>query len=392
MEAVAFVNLLHESLARATPGRKRQILRVSDASDYSAVAQAVRDAKKHSARLAELRPLPLARAFAYAGALPPEWVRRFGGALTIEEDVPLSVHALPSSVHALPSSVPPKSALGGSSRKPFVPSNLRLLRVPTVWKRSLGERVKIGIIDTGIDYTHPDLQGAISHGTNLIHPRTLPYDDNGHGTHVAGTIAATGRFAMTGIAPRAELLPVKAFDHNGSAYVSDIIKGIDWCVHNGVDIINMSFGMKKRSEAMLEAVVNARRAGVVIVASSGNDGQSGEIDYPARFPQTISVGALDLQGRVAAFSNRGKRIDVYAPGENILSTWPKFRYHQMNGTSMATSHVTGILALVLAERPRLTPSQLKTLVAEAQVPLRGKTKKARYPGRIDALRAFRALR
>ncbi|MCI3926817.1 S8 family peptidase [Paenibacillus sp. TRM 82003] len=357
---------------------------MTNPADYRRIAKAIQDTKSVYKRLTSVRPLPLIRAFSCRGKPSASLLRRFGGRITFEEDVPIAVHGLPTAALPYP-------AQDERTKRPFVPSGVRLLRVPAVWKRTLGARVNIGIIDTGVDYHHPDLQTVIARGINLVNPRTLPFDDNGHGTHIAGTIAATGRHAMTGIAPQAALFPVKAFDHNGSAYVSDIIKGIDWCVQNGVDIINMSFGMKKRSDAMLEAVQGASRAGVVVVASSGNDGRRGFIDYPARFPQTISVGAIDKKGAVAAFSNRGRRIDVYAPGERVVSTWPNRRYHEMNGTSMATAHVTGILALVLSARPRLSPAQLKRVIACAQVPL--KSKKARGgPGRIDAVRAFRQLR
>ncbi|WP_309122437.1 S8 family peptidase [Paenibacillus sp.] len=386
MEAVAFVKMLHQALTR--PKRResgRHILRVANAADYHRIAKTIQETKGVFRRLASVRPLPLIHAFSYNGALNPAFLRKFAGLVTIEDDVAVSVHALPA--HGAGSPVPP-----GRIKRPFVPSGIRTVRVPAVWKHSRGDRVKIGVIDTGVDYNHPDLQPALSRGINLVHPRTLPYDDNGHGTHIAGTIAAAGRFAMTGIAPHAVLLPVKAFDHEGSAYVSDIIKGIDWCVHQGVHIINMSFGMKQRSESMLEAVRNAKRSGVIIVASSGNDGRRGFIDYPARFPQTISVGAVDAKGAIAPFSNRGKRIDVFAPGEKVMSTWPKGRYHEMNGTSMATAHVTGVLALAMAARPGLTPTQAKRLIAAAQVPLKLPKKATRYPGRLDAVRAFRHLK
>jgi len=355
-------------------------LRVANAVDYQRIAKAIQQTKKTYTRLQAVRPLPLIRAFSCRGDLDPAFLRKFAGLVVAEEDSAVSVHALPSS------SAPPERA-----RRPFVPAGIRSLRVPAVWKRSLGERVRIGVIDTGVDFYHPDLQTSLSRGINLVNPRTLPFDDNGHGTHIAGTIAAAGRHAMTGIAPRAELLPVKAFDHQGSAYVSDIVKGIEWCVQQGVHIINMSFGMKQRSESMLQAVRNARRAGVIIVASAGNDGRRGFIDYPARFPQTISVGAIDASGGIASFSNRGRRIDVFAPGENVLSTWPRGRYHEMNGTSMATAHVTGVLALAMSARPGLTPPQAKRTILAGQLPLKLKRKTARVPGRLDAVRAFRHL-
>jgi subtilisin len=385
METVAFVNMLHQALSRRKGRAERQILRVGNAADYFRIAKTIQESKGAFRKLSSVRPLPLIHAFSFRGALSTSFLRRFAGCIAVEEDVAVSVHALLRQGGV-------GSAAPSRVKRPFVPSGIRTVRVPAVWKHSLGDRIKIGVIDTGVDYHHPDLQPVLSRGINLVHPRTPPFDDNGHGTHIAGTIAATGRFAMTGIAPNAVLLPVKAFDHDGSAFVSDIIKGIDWCVHQGVHIINMSFGMKQRSESMLEAVKNAKRAGVVIVASSGNDGRRGFIDYPARFPQTISVGAIDSKGCIAPFSNRGKRIDVFAPGENVLSTWPKGRYHEMNGTSMATAHVTGVLALAMAARPGMTPLQAKRLVAVAQTPLKLPKKAARYPGRLDAVRAFRQLK
>lgn len=387
MEAMVFVKMLHQALARSSSSSKRHILRVTRAEDYYKILHVMKKAKKTYRRLAFVRPLPLIHSFSCQGTFPPSFMKNFSDCIAVEADIPITVHALPASGAV---------SIGSEMRvkRPFVPPNIRKLRVPAVWKRSLGERIKIGVIDTGADYMHPDLQPVLSRGINLLNPRTLPYDDNGHGTHIAGTIAASGRQAMTGIAPKAIILPVKAFDHNGSAYVSDIIKGIDWCVHNQVHIINMSFGMKRRSQAMLDAVRNARKSGVVIVASSGNDGRS-DADYPARFKSTISVGALARNGEIASFSNRGSRIDVYAPGEKIISTWPNSRYHEMTGTSMATSHVTGILALALSVKPRLTPLQLKRLVANGQIPLAprkvAKSKKARKPGRIDAVRIFKQL-
>ena len=190
---------------------------------------------------------------------------------------------------------------------------------PLAWNRSTGHRIHIGVIDTGIDHSHPDLKSSIGRGINLIDRTQLPHDDDGHGTHIAGTIAAANQpTGMIGVAPRSMVYPVKAFDHNGSAYVSDIILGIEWCVRNGMHIINMSFGMKTRSKSLLTACINAVNAGVVIVASSGNDGKRRAIDYPARYPQTISVGATNRMRRIAPFSNRGPYIDIYAPGDGFI--------------------------------------------------------------------------
>ncbi|MDQ0174021.1 S8 family peptidase [Paenibacillus tundrae] len=307
----------------------------------------------------------------------PEELNRYGADITVEEDHSISLHA--TALHNKPTSVQ------------GVPWGVKQIRAPKVWSVSTGHRIKIGVIDTGADYQHPDLRYSLARGINLLNRSLLPHDDNGHGTHIAGTIAAANSMAgMIGVAPRSLIYPVKAFDHNGSAYVSDIVLGIDWCVRNRVDIINMSFGMKTRSKALLDVVNRAYHAGIVIVASSGNDGKRRSIDYPARYPQTISVGATDKNRRIASFSNRGAYVDVYAPGDKIVSSWVQGKHHEMSGTSMATSHVSGAIALLLAKHPGLSPSEIKTLVKRATVPLRArKTTAAKTKirgGEIDALR------
>src|SRR5690606_18357166 len=160
------------------------------------------------------------------------------------------------------------------------------------------------------------------------------------------------------VAPHALIAPVKAFDFDGSAYVSDIILAIDWCVKNNIDVINMSFGMRTKSKALWDAVMRAYNKGVIIVASSGNDGKIKTIDYPARYTHTIAVGATNSFRKIAPFSNRGSYIDIYAPGDRIVSAWLNGEYHEMSGTSMATSHVSGAIAILLERYPRLAPQQI----------------------------------
>lgn len=267
-----------------------------------------------------------------------------------------------------------------------IPWGVRRIRAPQAWSRTTGQRVKVGVIDTGVDFGHPDLRHALSRGINLLQRASLPHDDNGHGTHIAGIIsAANASRGMIGVAPRTEIHPVKAFDADGSAYVSDIILGIEWCVHHGIDIVNMSFGMPNRSEALLKAVESAHKAGVLIVASSGNDGRKGRIDYPAGFGRTVAVGALDRRGRVARFTNRSAAIDIYAPGAKVDSAWPNGRRRVMSGTSMATSHVTGAVALLLALRPGLSPGRIKDILRRSARPL-GYDKAPQGAGELDVLR------
>jgi len=271
-----------------------------------------------------------------------------------------------------------------------IPWGVRQIRAPMVWRLTTGHNIKVGVIDTGVDFSHPDLRHSISRGINLLARSMLPHDDNGHGTHIAGTIAAANQLSgMVGVAPRAIIHPVKAFDHNGSAYVSDIILGIEWCIRNRVDIINMSFGMKTRSRALLTAVQNAWRAGIIVVASSGNDAKRKAIDYPARFPQTVSVGATKRMRQIAPFSNRGSLIDIYAPGDKIVSAWLRGKYNEMSGTSMATSHVSGAIALLLAYRPGLSPAEIKEILRHSTMPLRG-AKAPKGTGEIDVPRMLAA--
>jgi subtilisin len=271
-----------------------------------------------------------------------------------------------------------------------IPWGVKQIRAPMAWRLTTGYRIKVGVIDTGVDFSHPDLRHSISRGINLLARSMLPHDDNGHGTHIAGTIAAANQLhGMVGVAPRAVIHPVKAFDHNGSAYVSDIILGIEWCIRNRMDIINMSFGMKTRSRALLAAVQNAWRAGIIIVASSGNDAKRKAIDYPARFPQTVSVGATTRMRRIAPFSNRGSLVDIYAPGDKIISAWLRGKYNEMSGTSMSTSHVTGAIALLLAYRPGLSPAEIKEILRNSMNPLRG-AKAPKRTGEIDVMRMLAA--
>ncbi|WP_258171078.1 S8 family peptidase [Paenibacillus sp. R14(2021)] len=375
MDRSAILRLLHNALSLAAPVEKRRIVRFQQQSDYERfLLEWSNFEKPDEGRFDAIRHLPSIKAFSLPvsnqllAAAPCE-------GLWIENDPHVSVHA---SVHK------------PAARERGIPWGVQEIKAPLAWSTTTGHRVKIGVIDTGVDFSHPDLKQSLGRGINLLSRGTLPHDDNGHGTHIAGTIAAANQVhGMIGVAPRATVYPVKAFDQNGSAFVSDIVLGIDWCVRNNMDIVNMSFGMKTRSKSLLTAVTNAFNAGVIIVASSGNDGKRKSIDYPARYPQTIAVGATNRVRRIAPFSNRGLHIDVYAPGDKILSSWLRGKYNEMSGTSMATSHVSGAIALLLAYRPGLTPTEIKAVVKRSMLPLRG-TKAPRLTGELDVMRMLQA--
>lgn len=367
----------------------RHIIRFSSPGLYRKFRELIQKHKAEQPLLASVKPLAMVNGFV-APLSSREPLLSLRGIAAVEEDRKLaSVHGFFSA--GAYSIVPAAAKKPGS--KPVVPWGVNRIRAPQAWNRSTGAQVKIGVIDTGIDFSHPDLQHAIGGGINLIHHHMLPIDDNGHGTHISGTIAAASQQAgIIGVAPQASIYAVKAFDHNGTSYVSDIIQGIEWCVRNRIHIINMSFGMKTHSTALEEAVRTAYRAGVVIVASSGNEGRKGFVDYPARFRHTIAVGATTKGRRVAPFCNRGKQIDIYAPGEKIVSTWVNGKYNELSGTSMATSHVSGVIALLLAIKPRLTPRQIKLLLRKNATLLSAGSLAAGFPGEVHASRTVRSVR
>ena len=227
-----------------------------------------------------------------------------------------------------------------------------------------GQGIKVGVIDTGIDYTHEDLN--ISGGITFVAGTTDYLDDNGHGTHVAGTIAAVNNeLGVLGIAPQASIYGIKVLDSNGSGNYSDIVAGIEWAIDNNMNIINMSLGGTVKSRTLEQAVDTAYNAGILLVAAAGNNGYSkkGTITYPAAYDSVIAVGAVDQNNNRAYFSSVGKQLELMAPGVDILSTVPN-GYASYNGTSMASPHVAGVAALVWEAKPNLTNVQLRNLLNE----------------------------
>ncbi len=374
MNGYGFLDWLLFSLNAGETDKKRLILRFANPGDYRQILRILQACKRRTGKLRGVRQLNLIRGISCA--VPPDALKRkWGDWVRLEEDESVQIHAL---------------SKGSAALYDGIPWGVRHIQAPQAWSITTGHHVRVGVIDTGIDYAHPDLQHSVSRGINLIYRNVPPHDDNGHGTHIAGTIAAANRLhGMIGIAPRATIHPVKAFDQNGTAYVSDIILGLDWCARNRMHIVNMSFGMHSRSKSLMHAVQSANRAGVIVVASSGNDGRSSDIDYPARYGQTIAVGAINEQGRVASFTNRSSLIDIYAPGDKIVSAWLGGKYREMSGTSMATSHVSGAIALLVAHKPGLTPDQIKELVHKSGKALKG-PKAPQTAGELNVLRLLNA--
>lgn len=206
--------------------------------------------------------------------------------------------------------------------------------------------VKVAVVDTGISNTHPDLVANVKGGYNAINPNKNWNDDNGHGSHVAGTIGALNNtVGVIGVAPLVNLYAVKVLGANGSGFLSDVIEGIQWAVANGAQVINMSLGSSSDVQSLHDAVIAAYNAGVVVVAAAGNSG--GAVIFPAAYPEAIAVSATDSNNLLASFSSRGPEVDLAAPGVNVYSTYKGTGYATLSGTSMATPHVTGSAALVL---------------------------------------------
>ncbi|NEW07593.1 S8 family peptidase [Paenibacillus sp. SYP-B3998] len=385
MDTATFLHLLHEEIGLTKHAGKKHIIHFSSTRDYYACSSQLKRLKSSLVHLSKVRDLGIIHAFSCTLRADTK-LKAISGAHIIEEDTKVTVHQIVGKK----TTAKRRSTIAGTH---IIPWGVDQIGAPEAWSKATGLRVRIGVIDTGIDYNHPDLRNSISRGINLLNPSMLPFDDNGHGTHIAGTIAAAGRHTgIVGVAPKSIICPVKAFDYNGSAYVSDIIAGIDWCVQNDLDVINMSFGMKTYNRSLEHAVMNAYYKGKIIVASSGNDGKRKTVDYPARFPQVVSVGATTRLGKIALFSNRGKQIDVYAPGERIYSSWLNGKYNELSGTSMATAHVSGVIALMLSIKPSLSPTQIKNIVRRCASSL-SKRESARWrPGQINARRALSALK
>ena len=229
-----------------------------------------------------------------------------------------------------------------------------------------GKGIKVGILDTGIDYNHEDLKGNYKGGYNFVNNNNNPMDDNGHGTHISGTIAAEDNdIGVVGVAPQAYLYSVKvlAFDSTGS--VSDIVSGLEWSVENSMQVINMSLGSDDNSISVSRAVENTCNAGVLIIAAAGNSGNAighgDNIDYPSRYSSVVSVGATNVNDKRASFSSTGPSLELSAPGVDILSTLNGGinKYGTLSGTSMASPHVTGVAALIIANEPGIANTRVR---------------------------------
>ncbi|MEQ8970434.1 MAG: S8 family serine peptidase [Coleofasciculus sp. C1-SOL-03] len=294
---------------------------------------------------------------------------------------------------------------------------------PEAWDISTGNNIVVGVIDSGVDYTHPDLNdnmwtnpeetpgdgidndgnGYVDdyYGWDFFNNDNNPYDDNGHGTHVAGTIAAEANnsIGVSGVSWSSQIMALKIFDANGGgsnlqALAFNASKAIEYATTMGAHLTNNSWGFGDfNSQTLRNAIAAAGQAGKLFVAAAGNDGKNNDVitDYPSNYnlDNIISVAATDHNDQLANFSNYGATsVDLAAPGVGILSTVPGGGYGTKNGTSMAAPHVSGVASLILAQNPNLTALEVKEQILQSVDPIQDLQGKTVTGGRLNAHKAL----
>ena len=291
---------------------------------------------------------------------------------------------------------------------------------PEAWDLTKGTDSIIAVIDTGVDYNHPDLIGNIwvnpgeianngvdddgngyiddVRGWDFANNDNNPMDDNRHGTHVAGIIAARGNngVGVAGVNWSARIMPLKFLTATGSGSTAGAIRALQYAVRMGAKISNSSWGGGARSQALMDAISAANTAGHLFVAAAGNAGTNNDTSpsYPASFnlPNIISVTATDSSDRLPAFANTGATsVDLAAPGVGILSTTPNNAYASLSGTSMAAPFVTGVAGLVLAANPSLSTVALKAALLNSVDRVAALNGRVLTGGRVNAFSALRSL-
>lgn len=243
-----------------------------------------------------------------------------------------------------------------------IPWGIDRVNAKKAWDVTRGGGAKVAVVDTGIDFDHPDLK--VAGGFNTIDNAASFKDDNGHGTHVSGTIAAQDNDqGVVGIAPDVSLYGVKVLSASGSGTFADVVEGIQWTVENRMDVANFSLGASQGTEALHDAVKAAAAGGVAIIAAAGNSG--GAVGFPGAYPEVICIAASDSKDKVASFSSRGPEVDFIAPGVAVNSTYMGGGYSSLSGTSMATPHVAGLAALAVARGARGVDAVRKALAGAA---------------------------
>ena len=294
------------------------------------------------------------------------------------------------------------------------------LSAVAAWAKTQGSGdVVVAVLDSGVDYTHPDLVGNMwlrpdnvpqykddelgtfndLHGFNATDNQSDPMDDNGHGTHCAGIIGAEGDNdeGIAGINWKVEIMPLKFMGRGGFGTTKDAIEAINYAIDRkqkgvNVRVINASWGSTSKSKALEDAIRAAGEAGILFVAAAGNNGTSNDKNphYPSNYdlPNVISVAALDRNDQLASFSNFGiKTVHIAAPGKDILSTWLNDDYREASGTSMATPYVAGTAALILSVEPKLSVEKLRERILQSVDKIDSLNGRVESGGRLNAAKA-----
>jgi thermitase len=292
----------------------------------------------------------------------------------------------------------------------------------SAWDKTQGsKKVVVAVLDSGVDYTHPDLIGNMWHrpddmemyrddqlgliddydGFSAVESDRDPMDENGHGTHCAGIVGAEGdnNIGIVGVNWHVEIMPLKFMGRGGFGSTKDAIAAINYVIarkKDGVNVrvISASWGSRSRSKALEDVIRKAGEADILFIAASGNDGTDKYQHYPSgyKLPNVLSVAALDRRDQLASFSNFGaKDVHVAAPGKEILSTWLNGGYEEHSGTSMATPFVAGVAGLVLSVEPNLSVKELRDRLVNTADKLDSLKGKVSSGGRVNAARAVGAM-
>jgi subtilisin family serine protease len=295
--------------------------------------------------------------------------------------------------------------------------DLNILKAWEVTKGNSQTPVKVGVVDTGVDYLHPDLAAQMNvnlteqagkpgvdddnngyvddiYGYDFAYNDSDPMDGGGHGTHCAGVIGANhdGQ-GIVGVAAHVKIVALKFLTDEGEGQEINAVRAIDYAINNGIKVLSNSWGGSDQFKPLEEAVMAAQAAGIVFVAAAGNDNADNDttVSVPANYQMdnVISVGSFDSGGNKSSFSNFGlKTVHVMAPGSDILSTFNRGNYEILSGTSMAAPHVAGVAALILSRWPNLSPLQVRTHLLMTTSKTSALSQSSVSGGRVDAHRAL----